>query len=412
MKQSTYSVQKDQAQPPGPLLESRVAWIAPSLDRGWRWQAFLKAFSDVCPNTVVFTGQWPGFTPGFESAFKIHALRGFRRVNLRKSKMGYTKGFMWASPRTLLDLLRFQPEVILSNGFHLCTVYALMVKAFSHSRLILLWQGVSPETGGGKGSFRLRLRRILSRYFDLAICNTQSGISYLEQLVGMPPEKVVRFIGEVADQESFPLRNGKGSMIARSKHPRFLFVGRIIRAKGVDRFLRACGELAESGVTDFSVVLVGKGPHQEEFAELAHKYGIEQQIHWEGFVPYEHLGSYYEACDVFVLPSLEDTWGVVALEAMAFGKPVLCSRSAGSSELVEHGVSGFVFDPDKPEELAGYMRKLIEQPQLIARYGAAAKEIMEQYTPRRAAVTLSQIIHKTLEPESAADNYNPDPGEV
>jgi glycosyltransferase involved in cell wall biosynthesis len=185
-------------------------------------------------------------------------------------------------------------------------------------------------------------------------------------------------------------------------------VGRIIRAKGVDRLLHACEILKQCGFSDFSVTLVGKGPHQDEFASLSRKLGIEGQVRWEGFVPYEKLGSYYESCDVFVLPSLEDTWGVVALEAMAFGKPVLCSRFAGSSELVEHGVSGYVFDPDKPEELACYMRSFIERPQLIARQGTAARAIMEQFTPRRAAVTLSQIIQKTLMSESALNTCDLD----
>lgn len=400
MKLTTLSVQRSTTRAFADVPETRVAWIAPSLDRGWRWQAFLKEFSAVCPNTVVFTGLWPGFTLGFEGAFNIHQLRGFRRVNLSKSEMGYPKGFMWVSPRTLLDLLRFRPDVILSNGFHLCTLYALMVRAISHSRLILLWQGVSPETGGGEGTIRLKLRKFLGRYFDLAICNTQSGVDYLERLVGMPPEKVVRFIGEVADRSSFLSGNGRRRVESSRKRPKFLFVGRIIRAKGVDRLLQACALLAQSGIDDFSVVLVGKGPHQNEFAELARKRGVAGHVYWEGFVPYEMLGRYYEACDVFVLPSLEDTWGVVALEAMAFGKPVLCSRFAGSSELIEHGVTGYVFDPNKPEELAEYMKLFIERPQLIARQGAAARGTMERFTPRRAAVTLSQIIHKTLRPEA------------
>jgi glycosyltransferase involved in cell wall biosynthesis len=171
----------------------------------------------------------------------------------------------------------------------------------------------------------------------------------------------------------------------------------------VDRLLQACALLAKDGITEFSVVLVGKGPHQDEFVELAYKCGVADYVRWEGFVPYERLGAYYEACDVFVLPSLEDTWGVVALEAMAFGKPVLCSCFAGSSELVEHGVSGFVFDPDKPEELAEYMRSFIECPQLITRQGTAAKATMERFTPRRAAATLAQIIHQTLKAEAVVE---------
>ena len=386
--------------------ETRVAWIAPSLDRGWRWQPFLKEFSEIYPNTVVFTGLWPGFTHGFAGAFKIHPLRGFRRVNFGKSEMGYPKGFMWASPRTVVDLLRFRPEIILTNGFHLCTLYALLVKVILRSRVILLWQGVSPETGGSPGSLRLKLRRVVGRCFDLAICNTRSGISYLQDLVGMPPQKVLRFVGEVADREPFASNNGRSPSLQHLNHPTFLFVGRIIRAKGVDRLLHACRLLVQRGVSDFSVVLVGKGPHQGEFAELARRAGIERQVRWEGFVPYENLGAYYEACDVFVLPSREDTWGVVALEAMAFGKPVLCSRLAGSSELVEHGVSGYVFDPETPDDLANYMMQFIHRPQLIARCGAAARELMTQYTPKIAAGKLSRILDKTLQAESPAAEYD------
>ena len=385
--------------------ETRVAWIAPSLDRGWRWQPFLKEFSEIYPNTVVFTGLWPGFTHGFEGAFKIHRLRGFRRVNLSDSNMGYPKGFMWASPLTLWDLLRFRPEIILTNGFHLCTLYALLVKLILRSRLILLWQGVSPETGGSRGSLRLKLRQLVGRCFDLAICNTRSGISYLQDLVGMPPKKVLRFVGEVADRKPFASRDGNGASLRHLTHPTFLFVGRVIRAKGVDRLLDACSLLVQRGVNNFSVVLVGKGPHQDEFAELARRIGIEDKVHWEGFVPYENLGAYYEACDVFVLPSREDTWGVVALEAMAFGKPVLCSSLAGSSELVQHGVTGYVFDPDTPDELANYMMQFIHRPQLISRCGAAAQKSMAQYTPKIAASKLSRILYKTLHAETPTADY-------
>lgn len=402
----TFIVRNDPPKTATILQEARIAWIAPSLDRGWRWQPLLKEFSEICPNTVVFTGQWPGFTRGFEGAFKIHGLHGFRRVNIGKSEMGYPKGFMWASPRTLWDLLRFRPEIILTNGFHLCTFYALLVKAILRSRVILLWQGVSPETGGGEGSLRLKVRRALGRFFDLAICNTRSGVRYLEDLVGMPPEKVQRFVGEVAACDSFTSNNGGCPYVQRLSHPIFLFVGRIIRAKGIDRLLEACSLLVQRGVQDFSLVLVGKGPHQTEFSELARRLGIERQIRWEGFVPYEKLGPYYDACDVFVLPSREDTWGVVALEAMAFGKPVLCSCFAGSSELVQHGVSGYVFDPEKPEELANYMMQLIHRPQLIARCGAAAREVMAQHTPKNAADELARIIHKTLHSQNIAADYD------
>lgn len=301
--------------------QARIAWIAPSLDRGWRWQPLLREFSAIWPNMVVFTRLWPGFTPGFEETIKIHRLRGFRNITIGKSDMGHPTRFKWASPLALWDLVRFRPEIILTNGFHLCTIYALLVKGLLRSRVVLLWQGISPENRGDKGSLRLKVRRAIGRFFDLAICNSQCGTKYLEDLVGLPAKKVHHFVGEVAAYEFFT---------------------------------------------------------------------------WEGFVPYERLGAYYDACDVFILPSWEDTWGVVVLEAMVFGKPVLCSRFAGSSELVQHGISGYVFDPGKPQDLANYMTQFIHRPQLIARYGAASRKAMAHYTPGNAAAGLSRILCNTF----------------
>ena len=373
----------------------RIAWIAPSLDRGWRWQPFLKEFSKICPNTVVFTGFWSGFTRGFEKAFKIQRIPGYKRVGHSASDMGYPKGFMWVSPRLVADLFRFRPKIIITNGFHLCTAYALLVKLILRSRLVLLWQGVSPETGGDAGSLRLKVRRMLSHAFDLAICNTQEGVRYLEDVVGMPSEKVRQFVGEVADRESFFLEQKEEDFLKRAQRPIFLFVGRLIRAKGVDRLLEACALLVQKGINNFSIVLVGSGGHRVEFLELVRKLGIERQVRWEGFIPYENLGPYYNTCDVFVLPSIEDTWGVVVLEAMCFGKPVLCSRYAGSSEVVRHGTNGYVFDPCNPEELANYMMQFIGKPELSTVYGAASKKIMATLTHKHAAAALSRILLDT-----------------
>lgn len=384
--------QTNQAEEKTAPQDIRIAWIAPSLDRGWRWQPFLKEFSKICPNTVVFTGFWSGFTRGFEGAFKIQKIPGYKQVGYSASDMGYPKGFMWASPQLFADLLRFRPEIIITNGFHLCTAYALLVKWVLHSRLILLWQGVSPETGGTAGTLRLKLRKMLGRAFDLAICNTQEGVRYLEDVVGMPSEKVRQFVGEVADRESFSLENKEENFLERDRRPIFLFVGRLIRGKGVDRLLEACALLVQRGIDNFSVVLVGNGGHRIEFLELVRKLGIECQVRWEGFVSYENLGPYYNACDVFILPSIEDTWGVVVLEAMCFGKPVLCSRYAGSSEMVRHGTNGYVFDPCNPEELADYMMQFIRKPELTTKYGAASKEIMAHLTHKHAAAALSRIL--------------------
>ncbi|MFB3922531.1 MAG: glycosyltransferase family 4 protein [Terriglobia bacterium] len=372
----------------------KVAWVAPSLERGWRWQALLKELSRIYPQTVVFTGRWPGFTQGFENAFEVRDLRKYRFIRVPWSDPDAFHGFAWVSPLILWDLVRFRPDIIVTNGFHLCSLYALIVKWLLGSRVVLIWQGVSAETGGTPGSLRLKVRRAMARFFDLAVCNTREGSDYLTGLVKMPLEKVVHFVGEVADRHCFPTRNETLKPFESLKRPLFLFVGRMIRGKGVEKLLEACAILIRRGLRDFSVALVGEGRDREYFRRLASRLGIAPWTTWKGFVPYERLGPIYEASDVFVLPSLEDTWGVVVAEAMCFGKPVICSVQAGSSELVEEGRNGFVFNPYAPQELATYMARFIRDPELIAKLGSNAQAKAANLTPRRAARRFAFLLAK------------------
>jgi glycosyltransferase involved in cell wall biosynthesis len=118
---------------------------------------------------------------------------------------------------------------------------------------------------------------------------------------------------------------------------------------------------------------------------------LDKVVQWLGFVGYEELGGYYKASDAVILPSLEDTWGMVVLEAMSMGKPVLCSIHAGAKEMIEDGVNGFVFDPNDLPELANRMELLMRVPGLSKRMGEKSKEILRPYTTRRSAEVLAEL---------------------
>jgi glycosyltransferase involved in cell wall biosynthesis len=110
-----------------------------------------------------------------------------------------------------------------------------------------------------------------------------------------------------------------------------------------------------------------------------------------GRVPFDRIGTYFHNADVFVLPTLEDTWGVVTLEAMLLGKPILCSSGAGTAELVVSGENGYVFAPENPDKLADLMQLFLDNPALIPAMGARSQQIMEQYTPVAAAQCMASI---------------------
>jgi glycosyltransferase involved in cell wall biosynthesis len=143
-------------------------------------------------------------------------------------------------------------------------------------------------------------------------------------------------------------------------------------------------------------VLLGSGGEIEELRRLAGSWGVERQVRFLGSIPYERLGFYFRGCDVFVLPTLEDTWGMVVLEALSLGKPVLCSKYAGAKEMIEPGVNGFVFDPRDPAELAGYMEQFISNLRLADEFGDRAARMMVSYTPWHSGEMFEAVIAGVL----------------
>jgi glycosyltransferase involved in cell wall biosynthesis len=122
------------------------------------------------------------------------------------------------------------------------------------------------------------------------------------------------------------------------------------------------------------------------------------QIYWQGGVAPEHLGAYLQQADVFVFPTYEDGWGTVVSEAMAFGKPVLCSTGAAVCELVQIGENGFRFDPHDPLEVAAQMAYCLDYPEQLTAMGERSRQIIAPHTPQTAAQAFVEMTYQILEP--------------
>jgi glycosyltransferase involved in cell wall biosynthesis len=366
------------------------------MDRGSCWQPLFKEFTKEFPHTIVFTGSWNGYLRGYEDSFRLRCVPGYRFVTLHKNSNGYDRGFFWAPTTVLPELYNFRPTVIFTQAFSLWTLYALLFKVLTGARVIILWEGNSPTIDYRGSHVRLKLRRLMAHFADGGVSNMRAGVEYLNTVIGMSIAKLLHHPYEVPDP--LVLRSDEDALFGENavdlesiQRPAFLFVGSLISRKGWPSLIEAANLLVKRGLNSFSMIFVGTGDQVEELNALVRAYGLEQHVQKAGKVPYQNLGAYYRAADVFVFPTHEDTWGLVLLEAMAFGKPVLCSINAGSKEMVSHGENGFIFDSHNPTELADYMAKFITDPGLSARLGARASEAVAPFTPARAAQALASL---------------------
>lgn len=382
----------------GPLTigsHTRVAWLFPSLARAYYWQPVFKEFVARCPCTAVFTCDWPGFAPGFENSIAVHTLPGLGYVDLKKRLPDVRYGFIWTPLSIIRKLAAFGPDVVFASGFSGWTACALLFRLVRDAQVIILFDGCSAHALG-KFGVQTVLRRWIAMLADAAVTNTEDGMCYLRDVIGMPRDKILCHPYQVPDLGL--LSSGGGELPLPGRRPVFLYVGGLNWRKGWQYLIEASALLARRGVRDFSVLFVGEGEQAEAMRAAVRDYGLGDIVRQAGAVAYHNLGLYYRNADVFVSPTRSDVWGVAVLEAMAFGKPVLCSKYAGSSQMVAHGENGFIFDPSDTQQLADYMTRFILDENLVKRMGVRALEAMAPFTPARAAEALANLALQPNQP--------------
>ena len=154
--------------------------------------------------------------------------------------------------------------------------------------------------------------------------------------------------------------------------PLVLFVGRLVYYKGIQYLIDAINQ-----VPDVSLVIIGSGPLKKELSNQIQNLKLEKRIHILPEVDEETLHSFYEACDIFVLPSVErsETYGIVQIEAMACGKPVICTElKTGTTFINQHGTTGLVVPPRDSQALAEAINNLANNVSLREELGKNARQ--------------------------------------
>ena len=176
--------------------------------------------------------------------------------------------------------------------------------------------------------------------------------------------------------------------------PLYLFVGSGYARKGVPALLEAFSGLPTSAY----LVIIGKDSRQKYYSDAARRMVIGNRVRFLGGVA--DVRPYYNAADVFVLPTLYEPFGSVVLEAMASGLPVITSRTCGAGELLRTGEQGFVCDALDVAVLRDCMAQLLDRG-LAKRMGESARAIAETMTVKKMADEMMQLYTSLLDERSS-----------
>jgi glycosyltransferase involved in cell wall biosynthesis len=179
-----------------------------------------------------------------------------------------------------------------------------------------------------------------------------------------------------------------------------LCVARIAPVKGHAILLQAAAELALRG-HDLRVTFAGDGPLRSELTHLAEALGIHNHVRFLGNVGQDVIHTLYSSADIFVLPSFAEGVPVVLMEAMAARCPVIATRIAGISELIEHGVTGLLVNPGRADLLADAVERLLLNPRAAERMAfAAAEKVRREFNLNTVAVQLGILFQKNVAPRN------------
>lgn len=204
---------------------------------------------------------------------------------------------------------------------------------------------------------------------------------------GIPRERIVVVYPGVDAVRYTPSGDGQ-----RDDPPRFVYIGRLKRYKGVDQSIEALA-IARRTRPDLSLDIAGNGADRPRLEALARARGVADAVHFLGYVTEEQKLSLLRRAVANVFPSPKEGWGITVMEAAACGTPSLASDSPGLRDSVRNGITGLLVPHGDPAALAQGMLRLANDPALVETLGRAARQHAERLNWDSAADLVELHLH-------------------
>jgi glycosyltransferase involved in cell wall biosynthesis len=329
------------------------------------WEADWGGLDVVLQKNRMFTSQW-------------------------KHSAGFSeKNYIHVPTDTTAQLKRLQPDVILSYEMGMRTLLCSAYRLFHRSCRLVMVGNMSQHVEAERGFLRRTFRKIIKRGCDFFTYNGPSCRRYL-QSIDISDDKLFH-LPYCIDQET--VYRGQRS----TPHPtirKMIYCGSLSSRKGVHEFATAARNwCAANREQTIQLRIAGGGELQQEISALG---GENFQIEFLGNCDLAGLRDAYKNADLCVFPSLADEWGLVPIEAMASGLPVLGSFYAQSVEAhVQEGKTGWVFRPDNEAQIEAAIERAMQvPPDKLLKMGQAAQTSVAGITPAASADHVIKMIRR------------------
>jgi len=272
-------------------------------------------------------------------------------------------------------------------------------------------QRVARQPGELEGDYRIKGEREVLEVADRIIAATPAELAQLQWLYQANTKKIV-VIPPGVDLGHFypiPADEAKEYIGVSPCDQVVLFVGRIEPLKGIDTLIEAIAIMAKKSIT-VCLSVIGGDPTEDEdilnsemgrLQTLREKFGLKHLVAFLGKRSQDTLPYYYSAVEAVVVPSHYESFGMVALEAMACGTPVVASQVGGLAFLVQDGVTGFTVPVDDPQALAERLISILSDRELRQRLGEQAASFACEYGWEKIASRVIRVYEDLIRAKAA-----------
>lgn len=284
------------------------------------------------------------------------------------------------NPSIVLRLLKGKYDAVILGGISDFTTQVAFFITKIINVPVILW---SEETGIKQSLLRRianTFKKHIVRNVDTIIVPGTMSRNFHTEMTSAPERVFVApniVENELFIKKSSELRKEKEKLkqeLGIGNQKMILFVGQLIERKGVEYLIRAYRRLKREH-SDICLVILGDGALKSDLENVCANNGI-KDVRFTGWVSEEAKIVYYSVADIFVLPTLEDVWGMVVNEAMACGLPLVSTKSSGSAvDMIMPGENGLIVDAEDVEQLYSAMKTIISNEELAKKMGSKSLEV-------------------------------------